>query len=378
MALSLLCMDELYFPYFYRVMHIRHLFLGLLFLACFAGRAGAQSDASELYNTARTFLRSGDYANAILVLNRAVELAPENAEYRKQLAYAYYLNNNLDEAGKTIRIVLKSDAADEQTYQIAGNIYKAERDLKGAEKNYKRGLKQFPESGTLYNELGETYYAMRSYDNALQAWTTGIRAEPGFASNYYNAAKTYYYSTDKVWAIIYGEIFIDLERFTARTAEMKNILLASYKELFNSGKATARAPAPDGGKTETRPPFREAFLNALSKGSNTVLTRGITPETLVILRTRFLLEWESFYKLIYPFALFDYQQQLLREGLFEAYNQWVFGPSTNLSVYKGWVTGHEEVMNRLINYLNDHPLTPRKGEYYQQGKITFEPATLPK
>lgn len=359
-------------------MRLRQTLLIILTLILLAPHAGAQSNASELYATARSFMHSGDYANAILVLNRAVELAPENAEYRKQLAFSYYLNNNLDQAAKVIKDVLKSDAADVQTYQIAGNIYKAERDIKGAEKNYKKGLKKFPNSGALYNELGETYYSMRSYEDALQSWTTGIKVDPGYGSNYYNAAKTYYYSKDKVWAVIYGEIFIDLERFTTRTAEMKNILLASYKELFNSGKALAQPPPLNGkDEAEAPPPFRQAFLNALSKGAGTATTRGITPETLVILRTRFLLDWDNFYKFVYPFALFDYYQQLLKEGLFEAYNQWIFGPATNLSVYKNWVKDHQQVMNRLIKYLNEHPLSPPQGQYYQQGKITFEPAVLP-
>lgn len=379
MALSLLCMDELKFPYFYRPMRIRSIFLPVLFFSLFFGTVSAQTDAAQLYNTARTFMHSGDYANAILVLNRAVQLAPENVEYRKQLAFSYYLNNNLDQAGKVIKEVLRSDAADVQTYQIAGNIYKAERDIKGAEKNYKRGLKKFPNSGVLYNELGENYFDTRSYDDALQCWTTGIKLDPGYASNYYNAARTYYYSKDKFWAVIYGEIFIDLERFTTRTAEIKNILLASYKDLFNSGKATAQAPALiSDQKTESTPSFKQAFLNSLAKGSGSVINRGITPETLVMLRTRFLLDWDNFYKFKYPFSLFDYQHQLLKEGLFEAYNQWLFGPSTNLDVYKNWVKNHQAVMNRLIEYLNDHPLTPREGEYYQQGKISFESATLPK
>lgn len=361
-------------------MRIRFIFVTILFIWLCTSNAKAQSDGSQLYNTALTFMRSGDYANAILVLNRAVQLSPENVEYRKQLAFSYFLNNNLDQAEKVIKDVLKSDAADEQTYQIAGNIYKAERDSKGAEKNYKRGLKKFPNSGALYNELGETYYDMRSYDNALQSWTTGIKVDPGYASNYYNAAKTYLYSKDKVWAVIYGEIFIDLERFTPRTAEMKDILLASYKELFNSGNTVVvQQPSVSGGdKAEEAPPFRQAFLNSLAKGSGTVTTRGITPETLVILRTRFLLDWNNFYKFVYPFSLFNYQSQLLKEGLFEAYNQWVFGPATNLAQYKNWVKDNQQVMDRLIKYLNTSPLTPREGEYYQQGKISFDPATLPK
>jgi len=359
-------------------MRIRTLLAALLLIICCHGVSWSQTDAAQLYNTARSFMHSGDYANAILVLNRAVKLSPENAEYRKQLAFAYYLNNNLPQAEKVIKDVLNSDAVDVQTYQIEGNIIKARGDLKGAEKNYRRGLKKFPASGDLYNELGQIYSDQRQYTDALKAWTTGIKVEPRLPSNYYNAAKTYYYSKDKVWTVLYGEIFIDLERYTKRTTEMKNILLAAYKDLFNSG-LVASAAVPDGQDQDqsASPDFRQSFLRALSKGAATITSRGITPETLVMLRTRFVLDWSSFYKLLYPFSLFDYQQQLLKEGLFEAYNQWVFGPATNLAAYKSWVTQHQDVMNRLIQYLNSHPLVPPEGQFYQEGKVTFEPQALP-
>lgn len=362
-------------------MRIGSIILTFIIAACGIGTASAQSGASDLYSTALSFMRSSDYANAILVLNRAVELAPENAQYRKQLAYAYYLNNNLPQAETAIKQVLNSDAADVQTFQIAGDIYVAENDSKSAEKNYKKGLRKFPDAGELYNELGIIYYNERKYTDALQTWLDGIKIDPGYASNYYNAAKLYYSGTDKVWTVIYGEIFINLERYTARTAEMKDILLAAYKDLFTNGAAlNARLPAFRGKKqaAAANPDFRQAFLNALSKGSEIAVTRGITPQTLVMLRTQFILAWSNFYELMYPFALFNYQQRLLREGLFEAYNEWLFGPAANLSQYKYWVQQHPQEMNRLITYLNDHSLEPPSGQFYQKGKVTFDPSSLPK
>lgn len=359
-------------------MRIRSIFLIIILAGCSFGMASAQTNSSELYSTALSFMRSGDYANAILVLNRAVELSPENAEYRKQLAYSYYLNNNLSQAETTIKQVLNSDAADVQTYQIAGDIYVAENDPKTAEKNYKKGLRKFPDAGELYNELGIIYYNDARYTDALQTWLNGIKVDPVYASNYYNAAKIYYSSKDKVWTVIYGEVFINLERYTTRTAEMKSMLLAAYKDIFTNGAALASQLPSFGNKNPTTPDFRQAFLNALSKGSGIIVTRGITPQTLVMLRTQFILAWSNFYKLVYPFALFNYQQQLLKEGLFEAYNEWLFGPANNLSQYKYWVQQHPDKMNQLITYLNDHSLQPQPGQFYQKGKITFEPASLPK
>ena len=47
-------------------------------------------------------------------------------------------------------------------------------------------------------------------------------------------------------------------------------------------------------------------------------------------RTRFILDWSKTYGAKFPFKLFDFQQQLLREGMFEAYNQWLFGAGESL------------------------------------------------
>lgn len=53
-------------------------------------------------------------------------------------------------------------------------------------------------------------------------------------------------------------------------------------------------------------------------------------ESLMMIRTRFILDWMNSSAKKYPHRLFEYQQQLLREGMFEAYHQWLFGSAQNL------------------------------------------------
>lgn len=365
-------------------MRLKVLLLTLFLFVCSCPAAFSQSNATELYGRAQTFIRSGDYANAIIILKRTLELQPHSALYRQALAYAYSLNRNYKDAEKLIKTVLRSNAANTQTYQIAGNIYRAENDLKAAEKNFKRGLKQFPESGVLCSELGQVYYDQREYTNALQSWVHGIKIDPDYAPNYYYAARTYYYSQNKFWTLIYGEIFINLERYTNRTTDMKKMLLATYKSIINSSiTLSLTSPLPDtdqqgtnGFSTLNKPDFKTAVLTTLGKSANTLINRGVTPETLIMTRIKFLLNWNHFYKLVYPYALFDYFGDLLHQGLFEAYNQWVFGPAASPAVYKGWVRKNEQLMHRLINFMNNRSLQPRSGEFYQKDDIEFIPASL--
>ena len=101
-------------------------------------------DAKELYSTASSFIRSGDYSNAVLVLNQALQLEPDNFEYKKQLGFTYYLKGDLNKAKSVIEPLLGSKEADVQVYQIAGNIYVGREEWKTAQRMYERGLKNSP------------------------------------------------------------------------------------------------------------------------------------------------------------------------------------------------------------------------------------------
>src|SRR6185436_9565914 len=92
-----------------------------------------------------------------------------------------------------------------------------------------KGLKKFPKSGPLHSEYGELLWAMKDF-SAIEEWEKGIKLDPAYSGNYYNAANYYFYAKDKVWSLIYGEIFINMESLGERGAAMKQQLLQGYKE----------------------------------------------------------------------------------------------------------------------------------------------------
>ncbi|MEO6220713.1 MAG: hypothetical protein ABIO81_09825, partial [Ginsengibacter sp.] len=118
---------------------------------------------------------------------------------------------------------------------------------------------------------------------------------------------------------------------TGRTAEIKNLLLDSYKKIFSDADLFKTV--------KDKNSFEQAFIQTLYK-QNTVATSGVNPETLTMIRTRFILDWFNGLSTKFPFRLFDYQLQLLREGMFDAYNQWIFGTVQNLVTYQNWATSH--------------------------------------
>lgn len=302
-------------------------------------------------------MRSGDFDNAIIVLTRALQQDSKNLEMQKDLVMSYYLKRDYTKALEGVKALLNRDDADVVTYQIAGNVYKALEEPGDCAKLYKKGLKKFPNSGALHSEYGELLWATKDF-SSIKQWEEGIRLDPAYSGNYYNAALFYFYAKDKVWSLIYGEIFVNMESLGERGAAMKQLLLQGYKEKLFADADLMK------GEENTKSEFAKTFLRSMSKQSSLANT-GVTTETLTMMRTRFILDWYENNAAKYPFRLFDYQRQLLSEGMFDAYNQWLFGSSENLAAYDNWTKTHVEEYNSFNTFLRSRVFRMPQGQYYQ-------------
>jgi Tfp pilus assembly protein PilF len=323
-------------------------------VAVFFTLAGhAQETAQE---TGRTFMRSGDFDNAILVFTRALQNDKNNYSLQKDLALSLYYKRDFAKALEMTEMMLDHPEADAQAYQVAGNIYKALERAKDADKAYRQGLRKFPKSGALYSEYGELLWARKDF-NAITQWEKGIKEDPAYSGNYYNAALYYYYTKDKVWSLIYGEVFVNMESLSERGTAMRGLLLSAYKEkLFTDTDMMKDQPK----KTSA---FSKAYLESMDKQSSLV-SKGINVDVLTMIRTRFILDWSKTYAAKFPFKLFDFQQQLLREGYFEAYNQWLFGAGDNLPVFENWTRTHSSDWEKFNSFQKGRVFRMPAGQYY--------------
>jgi Tfp pilus assembly protein PilF len=332
------------------------LFLFISLSAAFTVLAQPE-DSKTLYETAKTFMRSGDFDNAIIVLNRALQIDKNNQEMQKDLVMSYYLKRDYVKALENVKTLLEREDADVVSFQLGGNIYKALEEVKECEKLYKKALKKFPKSGPLYSEYGELLWSSKDF-SAIKQWEDGIKSDPTYSGNYYNAALFYSYSKDKVWTLIYGEIFINMESLSERGAAMKELLLQGYKEkLFVDADLTKDIET-------NKSQFARTFLYSMAKQSS-LANKGISIETLTMIRTRFILDWYANNKVRYPFRLFDFQRQLLSEGLYNAYNQWLFGPLVNLAAYENWTKTNPEEYKGFDTFQKSRIFKMPEGQYYQ-------------
>ena len=321
-----------------------------------AGLAQTGTEKTQ-HETGRGFMRTGDFDNAILVLKRARQAEPNNIEIQKDLVMSYYYKRDYANALEGAKELLDRDDADVVSYQIGGNVYKALEQVKEADKMYKKGLKKFPQSGPLYSEYGEMLWSSKNF-SAIDYWEKGIQVDPSYSGNYYNAALYYFYTKEKVWNLIYGEIFVNMESLSTRGTAMKELLLKGYKEKLFEDLDLLK------GQDKNTSDFAKAFLATMAK-QNLMLSKGITVETLTAIRTKFLLEWYKANAAKFPFRLFDEQRLMLREGLFEAYNQWLFGAAENLAAYDSWTKTHAEQYDKLDKFFRNRVFKMPAGQYYQ-------------
>lgn len=325
-------------------------------MIAFTGIYG-QDDPKAMHETARGFMRSGDFDNAVIVLTRALQKDQDNLDLQKDLVLSLYLKRDYAKALEGVKSLVNRDDADEVCFQLAGNVYKALENPKECEKVYKKGLKKFPKSGPLHSEYGELLWAAKDF-SAINLWEKGIQADPAYSGNYYNAALYYFHTKDKVWSLIYGEIFVNMESLSQRGIAMKEQLLRGYKE-----KLFADAD-PMKGEEKNKNEFAKAFLQTMSKHSS-IANKGINTETLTMIRTRFILDWFDNYAGKFPLRLFEYQQQLIKSGMFEAYNQWLFGAVENLAAFDAWSKTHAQQFETFTNFQKNRVFRMPPGQYYQ-------------
>lgn len=330
----------------------------ILFLLISLGIASANAQSQttgELIETANTFLRQGDYANAILVLNRAQQQDPQNTTVAKNLALSYYFQNDNDKASAAIKPALDKEDADDQVFQIAANIYQHLGQPKEAEKVYRKGIKKFADSGPLYNDLGELLAAQQNNNEAIKQWEKGIETDPSYSKNYYNAAKYYFTTNNNGWALLYAEIFINIEPMSNKAPEIKQLLLDGYKKLFINADLLVN--------NKDKNVFVNNYLQSMNHVGS-IASMGINTESLTMIRTRFILDWYHTQQNKYPFKLFELQQQLLKEGMFDAYNEWLFEPTINLVAYQNWISAHPTENKAFTDFQRGRIFKIPKGQYY--------------
>jgi hypothetical protein len=212
--------------------------------------------------------------------------------------------------------------------------------------------------------------AMRveDYNLALEYYETGIKMAPAHPSNYYWAAKIYLSTKKKVWGMIYGEIFMNLEPGSKRTDEMSAILYQVYEENISIESDTSASVSfwdntiyindmKDLDVTEITSMLGwYGTQYELSMTFATIGEKKVDIASLHSMRTKFVAQFytaENAEK--YPNPLFELQQKLIDSDNFEAYNYWLLNAG-DANAFETWIEDHEKDFKDFAAWLSRNPL----------------------
>ena len=307
----------------------------------------------------------GNFKEAIALLEEAQKLDPDYIDYPYELGYAYYAQKDYKKAAKYLESLLKNPNVYDQVFQLLGNCYDDMGKSDKALETYDAGLKMFPKSGKLFLEKGNVYWMKKEYEKALPFYEQGIEADPQFPSNYYRAALLYCSSTEEVWGMIYGEIFMNLERSSKRTAEISKLLYDTYKSQIKfindssfsvsfSKNATIKINDindPD----KMKLPFGVGVYEPTLMMS-ILAAKSIDINTLDNIRSNFV---DNYFKneidKKYPNILFSYQKQVKDAGHLEAYNHWILMKGDEDGFVK-WQKANKDKWDSFMKWFADNAI----------------------
>lgn len=338
------------------------------------GQTNAEK-AREKVAEAVKIMDSGKPAASIPVLEEAQKLDPDNIDIPYEIAYATYMMEDYKGARDMLKKLTRRDGAGPNVYQLLGNSYDLLEEPKKAISTYDDGLKLFPEAGNLYLERGVMEMKTKDYEKALQFFEKGIEMAPMFASNYYWAARIFCTSTQvEVWGMMYGEIFMNLERNTARTAHISKLLFDTYKSEITFPNDTsvsvsfckktsvtislsANASPEELAKqlSNIKLPFGTTMYEpALSVAM--VGDRTIDLASLNRIRTRFLDVYEQMgFQKKAPVVLFDFQREAREAGHLEAYNYWILSEGDKVA-FNHWKLANDDKWIRFVDWFGEHQI----------------------
>lgn len=346
----------------------------------------AAAKAEEAYK----LMQDGKFTASVILLEDAARLDPESIVYPYEMALARYQMKDYNGALSILKKLTKNKHCDAYVYHLLGNTYDDMGKPEKAIDTYDKGIALFPAGGMLYLERGIMEMKKEQYDNALKYFENGILAAPMYPSNYYRAAQLFLDSDQEVWGMIYGEIFMNLERGTKRTEEMSRQLYYTYKGEIKFTSDTSWSVSfcknnqtiylnVNGKKADRMKGLMEQMTAVLSLSYGNeyeaTLSKAVAGEEIINLaslgriRNRFLDIYEADslqYK--YPVVLFDFQRKVRDAGHLEAYNYWVLGQADDKEV-STWISDHKQQWDDFIKWYQDNKMEITKETVFQRLKL---------
>jgi len=277
---------------------------------------------------------------------------------------------------KTAQKAKKIDPSHLKNYQIIGHSYIQLKNYKKAHSIFTAGIENLPNNGAIYTEKGRLFMLEEKYLEALHVFEDGVLKCPNYASNYYWASKIYATSTEKIWALFYGELFMNLEPDSYRTDEISKVL---YRTLKNNIIISKDSMSVNLSK-DMNVPSSKIDSNYVSFGQDVVENavqeiiredsiQVITIESIIQLKRALVKKLNQSQINPYPtHLLFQYYKKLIESGDFEAYNHWIYMMG-NIDEFKSWEQHHTTKWVHFQNWMVQQEFTINPQDHFHSSSF---------
>ncbi|MFN3403322.1 MAG: tetratricopeptide repeat protein [Cytophagaceae bacterium] len=307
-----------------------------------------QERAFQIGEQGIALLDKGEIEEAIEMFQQAAVLDPENIMYPYETAYGHYLTRHYKKAIHILEKLVEHKDVNEKVFQLLGNSYDNIGNYKKAIEAYQKGLELHPNSGDIYMELGTVEMHKKNFNKALEYFEKGIEVEPDYPTNYYWASKISCSTSDVVWGIMYGEIYINLLPGSERAGEISRMLFDVYKKNIDPEKDTVHIVFANVSPDEVS--FEKHFEDVINESLPKQLRSDLTLADVVKIRSAFVEHWiKNAYNHRYPNVMFDHHKSIYYSGHLEAYNYWLFSGGDSDDFFE-WKKKNEKKLDSFLKW----------------------------
>lgn len=191
----------------------------VLFLSSVQVDAKMTKEAHMLYQEACSYEYKGDYATAISIIQKALNVNGDDAMLYTKIAGLFADAGNYEEALGAYKKALRIRPNDAFIYISIGNILQTMGDYENAYNSYMQAQQIYPEYKYNYLNLANIQYIRKKYKEAIEYYTIFLNAYPEHLDASENLANVYYASgqPDKacdIFAMLYKKYPSAFKDFT--------------------------------------------------------------------------------------------------------------------------------------------------------------------
>jgi tetratricopeptide (TPR) repeat protein len=130
------------------------------------------------------------YAEAEVLYRKAVEISPNDADYRNDLGKALSEQQKYGEAEVEHRKAVELSPGDARHHDKLGEALRGQKKYGEAEIECRKAVELYPNYDGYHNNLGASLYAQGKYEEAESEFSKAIELNPNYADYHYNLGLT--------------------------------------------------------------------------------------------------------------------------------------------------------------------------------------------